>query len=530
MFSLYERHMIFGATLAEGETTCLRSEVSNSAFHLTQLHWHHRQFDANVCQEDAWFDSVSILESDSDDEFISVHGDGFPLANSTIGSITAGQVLQYEASSCIVDSNGKYEEFVGSYLKIDGGKLEKCLKENHKDSNTSIINIAQAHELCHSTKPEELSKGRKGSEIYGNMKSLKEDKWDSDEKTQQSFLKSGLSHLVPSASFNEKMLNQQNIQLGQRKKTAVVKLSFKRRSFDGDDTTEHTASKKFLYWPRAGTTIPLCTSEKLSSGSWSRIPPSNFKLRGETYFKDKKKSPASDFSPYVPIGVDLFICPRKISHIAQHLELPHIKAEGKVPPLLIVNIQLPTYPAAMFLGDGDGEGMSLVLHFKVSENFEKAISRHFQGSIQKLVEDEMEKVRGFTKESTVPFRERLKIMAGVVNPDDLQLSSAERRLIQGYNDKHVLSRPQHNFYQGSNYFEIDLDIHRFSYISRKGLESFRERLKNGIIDLGLTIQAQKQEELPEQVLCCVRLSKVDFVDHGQIPRLMTLDEDRSNLQ
>ncbi|GJY18214.1 hypothetical protein Tco_0389705 [Tanacetum coccineum] len=146
--------------------------------------------------------------------------------------------------------------------------------------------------------------------------------------------------------------------------------------------------------------------------------------------------------------------------------------------------------------------------------------------------DEMEVVKGFAKETLVPYRERLKLLAGVVNPEDLDLCSAERKLPKTlHNVPKPVSlppRPQHTFYRvatsGHNYFEIDLDIHRFSYISRKALDAFHgkrmsrdaivvhEMFNGGVEMISLYIRCSTDESRFVSLSCDVqRMSEVAIV-------------------
>ena len=65
-----------------------------------------------------------------------------------------------------------------------------------------------------------------------------------------------------------------------------------------------------------------------------------------------------------------------------------------------------------------------------------------------------------------PLFDRMKIITSLTNPDEAHLGSFEKTLFSKYNAKPFLSRPQHVFFRGPNYFEIDIDVHKFAYLCR----------------------------------------------------------------
>ncbi|MFQ6633174.1 hypothetical protein Gotur_010834 [Gossypium turneri] len=372
----------------------------------------------------AWRDCFSVFESELDEDFYSLHDEVVSVTGSEIASALSVSSPRDLSLINNVNSQSKANDnqTEGSAVFVDDISSES-IRGNEKQAAHHVELLPNTCLPClHSTAPS----------------------------------------LERKRSFNPSTSS---------KKKAPLKLSFKWR--DGHANPTLVSPKVGFQRPVAGTSVPRCPKEKSMPDCWSHLEPKSFKVRGQNYFRDKKKEFASNSAAFHPFGVDLFLSPRKIDHIARFVELPVFNLSEEIPAILVVNIQ-------------------------------------------RFINDEVERVKGFPVDTIAPFRERLKMIGRVANVMDLHLSTAEKKLMNAYNEKPVLSRPQHEFYLGENYFEIDLDLHRFSYISRKGFEAFQDRYKLCILDFGLTIQGNKPEDLPENMLCCIRLNQINHINYGQL--------------
>ncbi|KAG9139483.1 hypothetical protein Leryth_024047 [Lithospermum erythrorhizon] len=427
-------------------------------------------FQQTATNVESWFDTVTGMDSDCDDDFYSVLDDVSQIGSGALSTVVTPRFSEHRNCNGSLfmklteRSFGNLESNIGQEISADGQMQCACLDGNCRTETGTPHSCGFGHNAC-------LPCG--------------------EEKSK---------HLSPRSPST--------------RRKASVKISITWREAQGSSML--LSPRGFLQRPIAGSQVPCSPVEKSMPDSWSRIDPNTFRVRGQNYFRDKKKELAANFAAFYPFGVDVFLSPRKIDHIARFVELPAVDSIGDILPILVVNVQMPLYPTAIFENEYDGEGMNLVFYFKLSDKYSKELPVNFQENIRKLINDEVEKVRGFPVDTHPNFRERLKILGRVANVEDLRLSPTERKLINTYNEKPVLSRPQHQFYLGENYLEIDLDMHRFSYIARKGFEAFQEKLKDCVLDFGLTIQGNKAEDLPEQMLCCIRLKELNYANFDRL--------------
>ncbi|KAJ0095124.1 hypothetical protein Patl1_16291 [Pistacia atlantica] len=393
--------------------------------------------------DEAWFDTVAKFESDCDDDFQSVQDDADLL------SLNGSEGLSRSSNASPRDANYRADQLLRPGELSAGNSARNSVSEVGKNST---IQVSSSGNVDPQSKSDGLYNEGKQPVFLDEISSSVDEGSGKDDGLLDNcgILPSNclpcLASTVPSVEKRRSLSSSPP----RPWKKAASKLSFKWKDAHANATL--FSSKRLLSRPVAGSQVPFCPIEKKMLDSWSQIEPSSFKVRAENYFSQ-----------------------RKIYHIARFVELPAVSSNGKLPTILVVNVQVPLYPTAIFQNETDGEGMSFVLYFKLSDSYAKELPPHFQENLRRLIDDEVEKVKGFPVDTIVPFRERLKILGRVVNVEDLHLSAAERKLMQAYNEKPVLSRPQHEFFSGN-----------------------------------------KVEELPEQILCCIRLNGIDYMNYQQL--------------
>ncbi|RHX97111.1 hypothetical protein DYB25_006392 [Aphanomyces astaci] len=72
-----------------------------------------------------------------------------------------------------------------------------------------------------------------------------------------------------------------------------------------------------------------------------------------------------------------------------------------------------------------------------------------------------------------------------------------------------MTRPEHRFYRGDGYFEVDIDAHLFNFLARKGLTGITQHFGNMVVDFGFVMEGQDDDELPENVFGSGRMCRVD---------------------
>lgn len=294
--------------------------------------------------------------------------------------------------------------------------------------------------------------------------------------------------------------------------------------------------KRFLSAIKAGGTVSkteICEGHgRGECDAWAVPDPKTFMVRSKQYMKDKVKIPSA-CCMYTIVGCDSFSFEAKVDHMAKQVQLPEpseaaleMSKKLNLPPLLVINLQMPMYPATLF-GKTDGETCSLVYYFELNPDCDAP--QYAIDMAVRLIEDGVE-------EDGQRTRDRLKLLPRIVNVEEwgekAPLSGTELRLVRNYNGKPLLLRPQQNFYLGEDarYFEVDINIHKYAYIARRAFFGFIPRLGPAVFENGFVIQGNSEKELPEILLACARVYRIDFHNVKRFPGTIQRDHEDLSAQ
>jgi len=260
---------------------------------------------------------------------------------------------------------------------------------------------------------------------------------------------------------------------------------------------------------------PGFSMEGLARRRWSPLPPQRFEVRvGPNYQRNKtKRAAVSTF--YEPIAIDLLTSSSRIDHVTRFIDFSGVEdavgsgerwMEG-LPPYFVVNFQLPLYQPSFF-GDTNGPGLSLVFYFRLTKaGLESARAKNNPARLlQKFC-----KYAGTADESKASgIDRRWKNIVHIANKDDLKLSFVSKEIVRKFSGKPFLTRSRKEVFRGKNYLELDINQHTSNYVKKKAVFNLKQYLASMILDIGFLVEAQEEDEMPENLIGAVRLEGVNY--------------------
>eukprot|EP00939_MAST-03C_sp_MAST-3C-sp1_P001411 g1411.t1 len=280
------------------------------------------------------------------------------------------------------------------------------------------------------------------------------------------------------------------------------------------------------------------TGEKIHSMS------SMFEVAGLDLFKCRCK--VDNIGSFVPLPLPMNLSSAKQDMWRKELERRRetlwFKDSSSLPSYFVVNLQFPDYDPPMVFDQTDGFGYSLVIYLvrkicgrtrdgdnnglsKIDEGTEGSDGDEDEGGDNKRVEglaskeddiDDCAAGRLWSRfihsnldgTSRQTMKGRFKCICKVGNAEELNLGTILRNTLKKFNGKPFLAAPCQRYYEGRDYLEVDIDVHEFSYLARKGVRSVRSYIKDFDVDLAFLVEGRDSDELPERLLGSVKVSKM----------------------
>jgi len=262
------------------------------------------------------------------------------------------------------------------------------------------------------------------------------------------------------------------------------------------------------------------TNEPVPSPSWSPITASKFQVRAGPNYKKNKRKASSMEALYEPFHVRMFTSKKGTNHICNILPMPAPEAtdgfpsrtlfgdktpevdtavpdvlDTAVPDVLVLHVRMPKDPPSMFNATEDGRGQEMAIYLKPSERFVNEVT----GCVPMTAATSLFVKWCKTADFDSAMRSRFKCMALVRNLDAHNLA-----WIKPYNGKPVLITEsgtfRKGFQDGVRFAEMSANIHKWSFVAKKGFVTMLPKFKELRLDVGFTIEGEIDAELPECIL------------------------------